>query len=132
MSFAGTRILNEQIVQLTWIFFPMFVRHMFMRCQMHMWNEHPFCICDLIQTFAPVTKIHKHSLRKEEETTEDFVFLWSGTVSIRTLTQHSGARCIVLFWSEEEEEEEEEFLSDRLWRRCLETKRFIGSHEEQQ
>jgi len=29
-------------------------------------------------------------------------------------TQHGGARCMVLFWSEEEEEEEEEVLSDRL------------------
>ncbi len=68
-----------------------------------------------MQIFAPVTKqAHKHSLRKEEETTEDSVFLWSGAVLIRTVTQHGGARCIVLFWSEEEEEEEEEVLSYRL------------------
>jgi hypothetical protein len=46
------------------IFCSIFFRHVFMKYQMHMWNEHPFCICDLMQIFAPVTTYTSTQLRK--------------------------------------------------------------------
>ncbi len=47
-AYVNLQMLNEQIVHLTWILFPMFFQdeQIFVPCVHEMWNEQHFCICE--------------------------------------------------------------------------------------